>query len=109
MFNSQMDIIIFSIIISFFFLLGIYDDKKNINPNLKLILLGIMVYLLIISNENLIINEIRLSFFKSKLWSWKFFNRFYNIVFFTFHKCFNMFDGINYRVLVMYFSFLFIF
>ena len=38
--------------------------KKNINPNIKLILLGIMVYLLIISNENLTINEIRLSFFK---------------------------------------------
>lgn len=95
MFNTQIDIITFSIIISFFFLLGIYDDKKNINPNLKLILLGIMVYLLIISNENLIINEIRLSFLNQSYGLGNFSTAFTILCFLLFINALNMFDGIN--------------
>lgn len=94
-FTYQIDLIFFSIIISLFFILGIYDDKKNINPNLKLILLGIMVYLLIISNENLTINEIRLSFLNKSYELGNFSIPFTMLCFLLYINAINMFDGIN--------------
>ena len=94
-FSYKIDLIFFSIIISLFFILGIYDDKKNINPNLKLILLGIMVYLLIISNENLTINEIRLSFLNKSYDLGNFSIPFTMLCFLLYINAINMFDGIN--------------
>ena len=74
--------------------MGIYDDK-NINPNLKLILLGIMVYLLIISNENLTINEIRLSFLNKSYDLGNFSIPFTMLCFLLYINAINMLDGIN--------------
>ena len=95
MFSYQIDIIFFSMIISFFFLLGIYDDKKNINPNLKLILLGMLLYLLIVSNENLMINEIKLSFLNRSYELGKLSLPFTILCFLLFINALNMFDGMN--------------
>ena len=94
-FNYEIDIIFFLMVISFFFLLGIYDDKNNINPNLKLILLSILVYLLIISNENLIISEIKLSFLNQNYKLGKLSVPFTMLCFLLFINALNMFDGIN--------------
>lgn len=41
--------------------LGIIDDKFNINPNLKLLLLSVILILFFTQNQNLIVNELRFS------------------------------------------------
>lgn len=86
------------LLISFFFLLGIYDDKKNIKPILKLALLsfGLIIFFY---ESKLFINILNF-----KLYSKSFDLEFGGIFFSTlcvllFLNSLNMFDGVNNQVI----------
>ena len=91
----QYDILILYIFSSFFFLLGVIDDKYNLNANIKLISFTLLVSILIILNTNILIQEVRLNFLGIKFNLGKFSYFWTLICFLLFINAFNMFDGIN--------------
>jgi len=88
----------------FLFLLGFYDDKKNINPNIKLLFSVLFFLFFIFFNKNFVIKELIFSSdFKIEL---GFFSIPFTIFCFViFQNAFNMFDGINLQN-ILYFIFL---
>ena len=94
-----------------FFLLGYFDDKYETTANKKIFLQ--IIFLLIITNSNnfLILQNIRLSIFKTEI-SLENFSVFFTIFcFLLFVNALNMFDGINLQVglyCLIIFSFLFL-
>ena len=82
------------IFVTFLFIFGLYDDKFNINPNLKLLLSIVLFYLFIFFNKDFVLNEIVISSgYRINL-------SYYSIPFtifclVIFQNAFNMYDGIN--------------
>ena len=108
----QYDILILYIFSSFFFLLGVIDDKYNLNANIKLISFTLLVSILIILNTNILIQEVRLNFLGIKFNLGKFSYFWTLICFLLFINAFNMFDGINlqsgsYSVTILFYFYLF--
>lgn len=103
---SGKNFIIFILIQSIIFFVGLYDDKYKVNPSTRLILFAISISLLVITDKSLVIEKIFLSF------------SYYELSFFTLSIPFtvfciialivsiNMFDGINLQVSIFYFIFL---
>jgi len=93
---SIKDLFILFVLPTLVFLVGLYDDKYKISPNIRLFLLSIIVYLFLIIEPTLVISELSFSFFKKKI----FLNHSVGI-FFTmlcillYINALNMFDGIN--------------
>lgn len=85
------DILIFYLLL---FIYGFYDDKKNINPNIKLLLSILFFFIFLNLNKSYIINELSFSFgLKINLGMFSIpFTIFCLIIF---QNAFNMFDGIN--------------
>jgi UDP-GlcNAc:undecaprenyl-phosphate GlcNAc-1-phosphate transferase len=93
------------------FCLGIFDDKFKISPNIKLILIFILVLYIIGFSDNLLITKIRLSFL-DKIIDLGFLSLFWTILCFVlFINALNMFDGINCQVAIysIFLSLFFIF
>ena len=86
---------IFILIYLFIFILGYFDDKFNLNANLKLIILTFLILILLIIDQNLIIKNIQLSFIKQNLILNNFGILFTLFCFLVFMNALNMFDGIN--------------
>jgi UDP-GlcNAc:undecaprenyl-phosphate GlcNAc-1-phosphate transferase len=83
------------LILSAFFLIGYFDDKKAINPNLKLILMFLLIYLTIFFDKQLLLNYLSLSFLDYKF-NIIFLQYFLTILcFLLFINALNMIDGIN--------------
>lgn len=77
------------------FLLGVYDDKFDMKPNTKIILITIILLVSVLVNENLLINELQFTSFDKNI-PLKNFSVFFTIFcIFIFINAFNMFDGIN--------------
>ena len=78
-----------------FFLIGFYDDKKNLSPNKKIIISIFLIFLSLFISQNLQIDKISLSFYDHKI----FFNKFsfiftvFSILLFV--NSLNFYDGIN--------------
>jgi UDP-GlcNAc:undecaprenyl-phosphate GlcNAc-1-phosphate transferase len=90
-----------------FFLVGYFDDKKSINPNLKLILTIIIVLISLVLDDNLLLKKLKFSFFSEDI-NFNFFNYFLTILCFAlFINALNMLDGINCQV-ASYVSFILI-
>lgn len=90
-----------------FFLVGYFDDKKSINPNLKLILTIIIVLISLVLDDNLLLKKLKFSFFPEDI-NFNFFNYFLTILCFAlFINALNMLDGINCQV-ASYVSFILI-
>tara|TARA_B100001173_G_scaffold308759_1_gene319663 strand:+ start:1579 stop:2613 length:1035 start_codon:yes stop_codon:yes gene_type:complete len=93
----------------FIYLISFFDDVHDISPLKKTLLFSVFLYLLLISNPNIPISEIKFFTIEDKIY----FNNF--SIFFTlfcvlsFMNAANMFDGINLQSSILYFSFLFIF
>ena len=87
--------IIFVISLTFFFLLGLYDDKINLNGNLKLILLIILIFFFLINNKMFLISELKFSFSEKSINLGRFSVFFTILCISLFINSFNMFDGIN--------------
>lgn len=84
------------LIFSFFiFLLGFVDDKFKLSPNIKIFILSLILLTLCLIDENLLIKEIDLSFYKKKIFLGKLSLFFTIFCFLLFINAFNMFDGIN--------------
>lgn len=108
-FISHKQIATLVVAIFFTYLIGLYDDIYDLSPSKKSLLFLVIIYLLIISNPNMSISELRFYIFENKLN----FNNF--SIFFTmfcilaFMNSANMFDGINLQSAILYSSFLLVF
>ena len=87
--------IIFIILLTIFFLLGLLDDKINLNGSLKLILLIVLIFFFLIDNETFLITELEFSFSEKSI-NLGSFSLFFTILCISlFINSFNMIDGIN--------------
>jgi len=93
------------------FLLGIVDDKFNLNPLKKFIFLFLILGLFMYLDNSLIIENLRFSFLKGTINLNSYSNIFTIFCFLVFINAFNMFDGINLQtsiysliVLIYFFS-----
>jgi UDP-GlcNAc:undecaprenyl-phosphate GlcNAc-1-phosphate transferase len=84
---------LFTILIIFFF--GIYDDKRNLNPNIKLLILSLITFILIGLDNQILLNELKFSFIQDILSLNKYSYLFTILCFLLFINACNMFDGIN--------------
>lgn len=80
------------------FLVGVYDDKKNLSGNLKFIILSIVYIVIIYFDRSLILTnlEFKTIIFNINLGSYSFFFTF--LCFMIFSNAFNMLDGVNLQV-----------
>ena len=77
------------------FFLGFFDDKLNISANIKFIISLIIIIALIYLDTEIILNNIKFSFYE-KNFVLNSYNIFFSVFcFLVFLNAFNMFDGIN--------------
>ena len=94
-FNDENSFNYFVIICFSIFLLGFVDDKINLKANSKFLILTVIIFILLILDNNLIIKVIKFSFHE-KTFGLDTFAIFFSIFcFLVFINAFNMFDGIN--------------
>jgi len=108
-FNSFFQNYIFYIISSLIFFLGIYDDKKNITPKIKFILLSFLISIYLIIDNQYFITEIRFSFYEKIIFLKNFSFFFTLLCFLLFLNACNMFDGINLQSGIYFFTIYFYF
>jgi len=93
--NFNENKIIFLLSITFFFLLGLFDDKVNLKGNIKLLLMIILIFFFLNSNKIFLISELKFSFYENSI-NLGSFSIFFTILCISlFINSFNMFDGIN--------------
>jgi len=83
------------LLVLFFLLLGVYDDKFFIQPYPRLLLSFFFILILLLLNENFIIKELSFSFHHTKIFLKQFSILFTVICILIFINACNMFDGIN--------------
>jgi UDP-GlcNAc:undecaprenyl-phosphate GlcNAc-1-phosphate transferase len=83
---------------SLIFLLGLYDDKYDVNANLKFVLQILIISLIILIDDNLIVNTLNISSNNSTLGLGKASFIFSVICIVIFINALNMYDGINLQV-----------
>lgn len=79
----------------FFFLLGFFDDKYQISPNKKLLLMIIFIIFLIYFDETVLLTKINFSFINYKLSFGVYSYPLTILCFMLFINAFNMIDGMN--------------
>ena len=77
------------------FCLGYLDDKYNLRANLKFLILSMTIFLLLVIDYNLLINDIKFSFIDRNFILDRTDFIFTIFCFLVFINAFNMFDGIN--------------
>jgi len=77
------------------FLIGLYDDKFDLNPNLKLFLLSLIIFLFLYFDNSSIIMDLKFSFFEKTFHVGKYSYLFTVLCYLLFINACNMFDGIN--------------
>ena len=88
--------IIFLIIGSiFFFMLGLLDDKINLNANIKFFLFTLALLIIFTCDKNLTVNRINFSFTNKTFFLDNFSLAWTILCFLLFINAINMFDGIN--------------
>ena len=94
------------------FLFGFYDDKKSLNPNLKLFLVFIIILLYTFFDNSSLLSDLKFSFTERTI-NLKYMSLPVTILcYLLFINAFNMFDGINlqcgiYSLSIILFLFLF--
>lgn len=105
-FQQNSDIYIFFLIISFFYFLGLIDDKININPITKFIFLTIFSFFLIMTNDVFLIKTLNFYIIPFKNFDLKNFSIFFTVFcIIAFVIAMNMYDGINLNSFYYYFFF----
>jgi UDP-GlcNAc:undecaprenyl-phosphate GlcNAc-1-phosphate transferase len=101
-FLNNSDKLLFLAILLIIFILGFCDDKYNLSPNIKLLLLIVISAIFIFLDKNILIQNLSLSFFENKI-----FLKNYSIIFSIF--CFvmlinalNFYDGINCQSIIFF-------
>ena len=93
--SSIQDFIILYIFFTIFFLIGLFDDKQNLSPKLRLIFTSLASILIIILDKNFIIFSISLFNFELNF-SYKFFSICFTVFcIIVLINALNMIDGIN--------------
>ena len=105
-FNKKSNFINLFFISGFIMFLGIYDDKKNLNAYLKLLILIIFTYILLTFNNDLIIDSIFLISLNFEFFTHNYAIFFTILCFLLFINASNLYDGINLQ-LGPYFIFIF--
>ena len=78
-----------------FIIIGLVDDKINLNPNLKLLLFSVVIFFLILNNEIFLIKDLKFIIFEKEI-GLSFLSYIFTIIaFLAFINSMNMFDGIN--------------
>ena len=94
-FKNEYELFFFILIGFILFLIGLYDDKKNLTPNIKLFLFFICLMSLMFLNDEILISELHFSFI-NKIIQLESFSYFFTVLcFLLFINACNMFDGIN--------------
>ncbi len=107
-FLNKRELVSFLLLISSLFVIGLYDDKYDLNPFKKIFLYTFFILICLLIDENLIIRELN---FYSVNYSIKLFNLaipFTLLSILLFLNALNMFDGIDLQVSI-YSLFLFIY
>lgn len=98
---------------SIVFILGFVDDRRNLKPNFKFLILSSLILILLLFDKDLNLNHLRFSFNQSGFFLGKFSIFFSIFCFLVFMNAFNMFDGINLQsssyALFIFFNFLIFF
>ena len=94
-FENQYNLLIFFFTSFSLFLLGLYDDKKNLTPNIKMSIMIAIILIFLKLDNSLLIDEIRLSFVENIISLGKFSYLFTILCFLLLINACNMFDGIN--------------
>ncbi|WP_415323609.1 hypothetical protein [Candidatus Pelagibacter sp. Uisw_127] len=95
LFNNNFELYIFMTAAFIIFFIGIFDDKYNLTPNHKFLLLFIIIFVTLTLDQNLLISSIYISFYNEVININKFSLFFTLFCFLVFLNAFNMFDGIN--------------
>ena len=97
---------------SLIFILGIVDDKFDLNPQKKFLFLILILIQYIFFDENILIKTIQLSFLNKLIYLGNYSFLFTLFCFLVFLNAFNMFDGINLQsscytlIILIYFLYL---
>jgi UDP-GlcNAc:undecaprenyl-phosphate GlcNAc-1-phosphate transferase len=94
-FSSNKEFTSFFIIISGFYLVGLYDDKYQLSPLSRIVLMTFILYVSITLNNSLQIYKIDFSFFNKKFYFNNLSTCLTIICILVFTYALNMFDGIN--------------
>ncbi len=94
-FFSKIEFIIFYLASLLIFFLGSFDDKFNLNPNLKLLFLTIIISLTLLFDNSLVINNLEFSFINQDISLGKYSFVLTLLCFLLFINACNMFDGTN--------------
>ena len=94
-FKSNIEQIVFIIALSFFFIIGLVDDKNNLSSNVKLFLITLIIFVTLMFDKGLLIKKLTFSFYNFEI-NLGIFSYFFTIIcFLLFMNAFNMIDGIN--------------
>ena len=99
-FYNNIDFFIFFGTCFSLFLLGMIDDKYNISPNKKLLLIILIILPGIFFSDQLVIENIKVTFLKNQYGLDLFSKSWTLLCFLLFLNAFNMFDGINLQVVL---------
>lgn len=94
-FQSNYELNIFFISISFLFIIGFLDDKFNISANKKLLILSTLIYFIILFDNSIIISDLSFSFSNKKIFLKEFSIPITLLCILLFTNAYNMLDGIN--------------
>lgn len=94
-FKNIYELNIFLISLISIFILGFFDDKFNLSPNIKILLLSCIIIFALIFDNELVINNIRISFINDTIGTKNLGIIFSLFCILVFLNAFNMFDGMN--------------
>ena len=100
--DSKKEYVSIFLLVSCFFLLGLYDDKFKLNPDKKFILSIIFSILSLTLNENLLIQNFNLSFYDKSIILNKFSYFFTLFCIIILINALNFYDGINGQSLIFF-------
>ena len=103
------DIIGIIVLISTFFLIGLYDDKYNLSPLKKIILSILFIIVSLSLNQELKISNFSVSFYPTKIFLENFSMVFSIFCFLILMNSLNFFDGINGQSLIFFYLYLLIY
>lgn len=72
---------------SIVFILGFVDDRRNLKPNFKFLILSSLILILLLFDKDLNLNHLRFSFNQSGFFLGKFSIFFFNFLFFSIYEC----------------------
>ena len=108
-FNTNIKVSFFLIIFCFIYLIGYVDDKIDIKPFNRLILLLTLTFLIVYFNQNFNIKTLRSNLFTNDIDLFFFGSLFSTVCIVAYMNALNMFDGINLISFLHFFSIPFVF